>query len=61
MSPTALRLEAEEADACAASFDESHWGLRIGAIFIILATSTLGTVVPILLRRSSVVPRSVFE
>ncbi|BEJ13593.1 hypothetical protein CspHIS471_0307670 [Cutaneotrichosporon sp. HIS471] len=48
-------------DACASSFSESHWGLRIGAIFIILATSTIGTFLPIILHRSSVVPRAVFD
>ncbi|GMK56870.1 hypothetical protein CspeluHIS016_0307100 [Cutaneotrichosporon spelunceum] len=60
MSPT-LRLDAEATDACAASFSESHWGLRIGSIFIILATSAFGTILPILLRRSSVVPRAAFD
>lgn len=52
---------AEEEDACAASYDDSHWGLRIGGIFIILATSLIGTLAPILLRSSRVVPRAFFE
>lgn len=52
---------AEEEDACAASYDDSHWGLRIGGIFIILATSLVGTLAPILLRSSRVVPRAFFE
>lgn len=39
-------------DACAAAVDDSHHKLRIGAIFIILTTSLVGTVAPILLRRS---------
>ncbi|BEI82846.1 hypothetical protein CcaverHIS002_0307140 [Cutaneotrichosporon cavernicola] len=53
--------DAPAPDACAPSLSESHWGLRIGAIFIILATSAIGTLLPILLHRSSVVPRAVFD
>lgn len=62
-----MRREGEEeaaaalAEECAASFSESHWGLRIGAIFIILVTSSLGTITPIVLRKSNVVPRAFFE
>lgn len=52
---------AEIEDACAASFDESHWGLRIASIFIILVTSAFGTTLPIMLRQSNVVPRAAFE
>ncbi|OCF40910.1 solute carrier family 39 (zinc transporter), member 1/2/3 [Kwoniella heveanensis CBS 569] len=50
-----------EEDACAMSNDDSHHGLRIGAIFIILVTSLFGTLAPIVLRHSSFVPRPVFE
>lgn len=46
---------------CSASFDSSHWGLRIGSIFIILATSVIATILPIALRQSNVVPRPVYE
>lgn len=53
--------EDAQPDECAASYDTKHWGLRIGAIFIILATSLIGTLAPILLRRSSYVPRAFFE
>lgn len=57
-----VQVIAEEAeDECAASFSTSHWGLRIGAVFIILATSTFATLLPILLRQSNVVPRAAFE
>lgn len=86
--------DAEE-DACASGNATDKWGLRIGAIFIILVrssplsfrqrtkatlgdrrhwkwhrqsagadpqvTSLLGTVTPIVLRRATVVPRSVWE
>ncbi|WVQ97945.1 hypothetical protein IAU59_005064 [Kwoniella sp. CBS 9459] len=50
-----------EEDACAMSNDDSHHGLRIGAIFIILVTSLFGTLAPIVLRHSSFVPKPVFE
>jgi len=58
---TSPSADAPEEDECAASLSTSHWGLRIGAIFIILATSVFGTLLPILLRQSNVVPRAAFE
>ncbi|WVQ74081.1 hypothetical protein IAR50_003665 [Cryptococcus sp. DSM 104548] len=48
-------------DACALDNSDTHHGLRIGAIFIILVTSVIGTLLPIVLRRSSFVPRYVFD
>ncbi|KAL1405303.1 hypothetical protein Q8F55_008930 [Vanrija albida] len=53
--------DAAPEDPCAASFSETHWGLRIGSIFIILATSLFGTFLPIFLRNASFVPRWAFE
>ncbi|KAK8846850.1 hypothetical protein IAR55_005938 [Kwoniella newhampshirensis] len=53
--------DAVDSDACALSNSETHFGLRIASIFIILATSLLGTVTPILFRQSSVIPRPVFD
>ncbi|WOO85909.1 Zinc-regulated transporter 2 [Vanrija pseudolonga] len=53
--------DAAPADPCAASFSESHWGLRIASVFIILVTSLFGTLLPIFLRNSSFVPRWAFE
>ncbi|KAJ9106901.1 hypothetical protein QFC20_003909 [Naganishia adeliensis] len=53
-------VEAVE-DPCAASFDDSHNGLRIASIFIILVTSLVGTLLPIVLRKSKWVPTPVFE
>lgn len=53
--------DAAEEDACASGNATDKWGLRIGAIFVILVTSLLGTVTPIVLRRATVVPRSVWE
>ncbi|TXT04872.1 hypothetical protein VHUM_03955 [Vanrija humicola] len=55
------QLDDADADPCAASFSESHWGLRIASIFIILVTSLFGTTLPIFLRNSSFVPRWAFE
>ncbi|WWD22091.1 hypothetical protein CI109_106580 [Kwoniella shandongensis] len=49
------------ADACAMDNSESHFGLRIGSIFIILVTSVIGTLTPILFRQSSFIPKPVFE
>jgi hypothetical protein len=86
--------DAATVDACAATNYTDRWGLRIGAIFVILVsclphalqptprqcqsatrtargpresqahtqvTSLLGTLAPIILRRVSVIPRSVWE
>ncbi|KAL0240294.1 hypothetical protein I308_106544 [Cryptococcus tetragattii IND107] len=53
--------EAPDVDPCAMDNSESHFGLRIGSIFIILVTSVIGTLLPIIFRQSSFVPRSVFE
>ncbi|KAG7531376.1 hypothetical protein FFLO_04373 [Filobasidium floriforme] len=39
-------------DPCAASYDDSRHGLRIASIFIILVTSIIGTLAPVLLRRT---------
>jgi zinc transporter 1/2/3 len=52
---------AADDNPCAASFSENHFGLRIGAIFIILVTSVIGTLLPIVLRQSNIVPRAAFE
>ncbi|WWC59370.1 uncharacterized protein I303_101922 [Kwoniella dejecticola CBS 10117] len=51
----------EDSDPCAIDNSDSHRGLRIGAIFIILVTSLLGTLTPIVFRHSSVIPTPVFE
>ncbi|WVN90695.1 uncharacterized protein L203_105937 [Cryptococcus depauperatus CBS 7841] len=48
-------------DSCSISNDDSRLGLRIGSIFIILVTSLLGTLLPIIFRQSSFVPRPVFD
>ncbi len=48
-------------DPCAISNSTDDFGLRIGSIFVILVTSLVGTMLPIFLRRSRVVPRPVFE
>lgn len=53
--------DAADVDPCAMDNSETHFGLRIGSIFIILVTSVIGTVLPIILRQSSFVPRPVFE
>lgn len=53
--------DAAPADECAADNSDSHWGLRIGGIFVILATSLIGTFAPIILRSSRVIPRAFFE
>ncbi|KAI7895194.1 Zinc/iron permease [Mucor mucedo] len=46
-------LDADE-DACAAiPLEDYNMGLRVGSVFIILATSALGTYLPILLHRIS--------
>lgn len=52
---------AAEEDECSQTYDDSRWGLRIGAIFVILVTSLIGTVLPIALRSSKIIPRSAFE
>lgn len=45
---------ASSEDACAAEpLENYNLGMRIGSIFIILATSALGTYLPILLHRIS--------
>lgn len=48
-------------DPCAISNSETYFNLRIGSIFIILVTSIIGTLVPIVLRQSKIVPKPVFE
>ncbi|RSH83844.1 high-affinity Zn(2+) transporter zrt1 [Saitozyma podzolica] len=48
-------------DACALDNNTDNFGLRIGAIFIILVTSIIGTLIPIAFRQSRVIPRPVFE
>ncbi|ORY27748.1 putative low-affinity zinc ion transporter [Naematelia encephala] len=48
-------------DECSISNSDSHFHLRIGAIFIILVTSLIGAIAPILLRQSSFVPKAVFD
>ncbi|WVQ69139.1 uncharacterized protein L199_007354 [Kwoniella botswanensis] len=48
-------------DPCAISNDDSRRGLRIGAIFIILVTSLLGTLTPIVFRHTANVPTPVFD
>ncbi|OWZ45402.1 hypothetical protein LQV05_003804 [Cryptococcus neoformans] len=53
--------DAADVDPCAMDNSETHFGLRIGSIFIILVTSVIGTVLPIILRQSSFVPRPVFD
>ncbi|KAJ9096080.1 hypothetical protein QFC21_005445 [Naganishia friedmannii] len=48
-------------DPCAATVGDSHGNLRIASIFIILVTSLVGTLLPIVLRKSKWVPTAVFE
>nr|XP_019047307.1 solute carrier family 39 (zinc transporter), member 1/2/3 [Kwoniella bestiolae CBS 10118]OCF26237.1 solute carrier family 39 (zinc transporter), member 1/2/3 [Kwoniella bestiolae CBS 10118] len=48
-------------DPCAMSNSDSHRGLRIGAVFIILVTSLAGTLTPIIFRHSANVPTPVFD
>ncbi|RSH85381.1 high-affinity Zn(2+) transporter zrt1 [Saitozyma podzolica] len=48
-------------DACALDNSFDYFGLRVGGMFIILVTSILGTLVPIALRQSRIIPRPVFE
>ncbi|WWC67833.1 uncharacterized protein I206_101750 [Kwoniella pini CBS 10737] len=54
-------LDVEDSDPCAIDNSDSHHGLRIGAIFIILVTSLAGTLTPIIFRHSSAIPTPVFE
>ncbi|WVQ84133.1 hypothetical protein IAT38_006280 [Cryptococcus sp. DSM 104549] len=53
--------DSADADPCALDNDDSRFGLRVGAIFIILVTSVIGTLTPIVFRHSSMVPRPVFD
>ncbi|WRT64880.1 uncharacterized protein IL334_001816 [Kwoniella shivajii] len=54
-------VEADTSDPCTLANDDSHQGLRIGAIFIILVTSLAGTMTPIIFRHSSSIPTPVFD
>ncbi|OCF58924.1 solute carrier family 39 (zinc transporter), member 1/2/3 [Kwoniella mangroviensis CBS 10435] len=53
--------DVDSEDPCAISNDDSRRGLRIGAIFIILVTSLLGTLTPIVFRQSERIPTPVFD
>ncbi|KAJ9096126.1 hypothetical protein QFC20_006501 [Naganishia adeliensis] len=48
-------------NACQSNNDDSHFGLRIAAIFIILVTSLIGALAPVVLHQTNVLPTYVFE
>jgi len=57
--PAASSVPADN-DPCGAETDDSYFGLRIGALFIILVTSACGTLFPIIARRLKV-PGAIFD
>lgn len=60
-APLTFQLDATEGDACAASVVDSHFPIRIASIFVIFVTTLLGTLPPIVWRKSKTIPRALFE